>query len=78
MPAYSDYSNCISNHAEVNALLYADRSKIEGGTMYITDAPCVGCLKVLANSGLARAAWPQGWTTTFTVLVEEEDARPEQ
>jgi dCMP deaminase len=50
---YSGYENCISNHAEVNALLYADRSKIEGGTLYVTDQPCISCCKVIANSGLA-------------------------
>lgn len=71
---YSPYDNCIANHAEVNALLYADRSKTEGGTMYITDAPCFGCRKVLANSGLARAVWPDGETTTFE--VDPNNARP--
>jgi dCMP deaminase len=54
VPAFTDYDNCISNHAEVNALLYADRSKAEGGTLYVTDAPCFGCSKVIANSGIDR------------------------
>jgi dCMP deaminase len=60
VPAYSDYDNCIANHAEVNALLYADRSKVEGGTLYITAEPCTGCRKVIANSGVLRVVWPEG------------------
>jgi dCMP deaminase len=60
VPAYSDYDNCIACHAEVNALLYSDRSKVEGGTLYITDEPCTGCRKVIANSGVLRVVWPEG------------------
>lgn len=60
MPAYSDYDNCIACHAEVNALLYSDRAKVEGGTLYITDEPCTACRKVIANSGVRRVVWPEG------------------
>ena len=39
---------CISVHAELNALLdVSDRSRLEGGTLYVTTAPCEGCLKIL-------------------------------
>lgn len=55
---YKGYENCISNHAEVNALLYADRSKVEGGTLYVTDQPCISCCKVIANSGIAMVVSP--------------------
>lgn len=55
---YSGYENCISNHAEVNALLHADRSKVEGGTLYVTDEPCIGCCKVIANSGIEWIVYP--------------------
>lgn len=69
VPAYSDYANCISCHAEVNALLYADRSRIEGGTLYLTDPPCFACRKVIANSGLAEVVWP-GRKVTVSELLE--------
>lgn len=26
--------------------------------MYVTDAPCAGCRKILDNSGLDRVVWP--------------------
>ncbi len=62
-PPGSDYDNCISTHAEVNALLYSDRSRHEGGHIYITRQPCYGCYKVLRNSGLCIAQWPGGFAT---------------
>lgn len=48
----ADYSACESIHAEVNVLLRADASLIEGGTMLVTRAPCINCARVIANSGL--------------------------
>lgn len=55
--AYSNYDNCIAIHAEANALLHG---KHEGGTMYVTDAPCAGCEKLLRGSGIVRVVWPEG------------------
>lgn len=48
------YENCIAIHAEANALLFADRSTYEGGTIYVTHPPCWECSKLIANSGLKR------------------------
>jgi dCMP deaminase len=53
----SQYDNCISTHAEANALLYSDRRRHNGGTIYITRAPCYTCLKLLRSSGLATAVF---------------------
>lgn len=50
----NSYDDCVSVHAEVNALIYADRSRIEGGTLYVTSVPCFSCAKAVANSGVAR------------------------
>lgn len=52
--AIRDYSNCISIHAEANALLFCDRRHREGGTIYITSSACWECAKQIANSGLKR------------------------
>lgn len=49
-----DYSNCISVHAEANALAFADRRSYEGGTLYVTSACCWDCGKLVANSGIKR------------------------
>ncbi len=57
----SDYSDCIAIHAEVNALLYASRSDVEGATLYITCAPCGECEKIIGNSGISVVIWPGGY-----------------
>lgn len=48
------YGNCVSVHAETNAIAKADRTRIDGGTLYVTSAICWDCGKVVANSGVAR------------------------
>lgn len=50
----ASYDGCPSIHAEANALLYVDRSAVEGGTIYVTAAPCMQCAKLISNSGLAK------------------------
>lgn len=49
-----DYSDCVTLHAEANALLTSDRSRRLGGTIYTTSHVCWGCAKLIANSGLSR------------------------
>ena len=38
---------CICIHAEENAVIEGGRSKIKGGTCYVTTFPCLGCTKSL-------------------------------
>jgi dCMP deaminase len=59
-PPGKAYGNCIAIHAEQNAILHSDRSKHEGGTIYITCPPCDWCLKVIWASGIKRIVWPEG------------------
>ena len=55
----NDYSSCPSIHAEINAIAYANRRDMEGGTIYITASPCMNCAKVIANSGIKRIIFNQ-------------------
>lgn len=48
----SCYSNCVAIHAELNALLYCDRSDLPGSTLYITREACYGCMKAIAAAGV--------------------------
>lgn len=48
------YDLCPAIHAEANALLYVDRSSIDGGTVYVTGVPCMQCAKLISNSGIRR------------------------
>lgn len=50
-----DYGNCVTIHAEMNALLRVDRrDMLEGGTVYITTSSCWDCAKVLSNTRIRR------------------------
>ena len=47
------YDDCVAVHAETNALLRADATRLAGGAAYVTSCPCFACAKNLANSGVA-------------------------
>ncbi len=51
------YHNCVSVHAESNALMWCDRDAREGGTIYVSSAICMDCGKLIANSGLQRVVF---------------------
>lgn len=50
----SSYDNCMTVHAEANALMYADRSRMALSTLYVNSSICWDCAKMVANSGVAR------------------------
>ena len=54
VPLDNTYDTCPSIHAESNALLYVDRSQVEGGTIYVTGACCMQCAKLISNSGITQ------------------------
>lgn len=54
----SDYMDCVSSHAEANALMQADRRIIAGGSLYCTRCPCFMCAKMIANGGVLRVVFP--------------------
>lgn len=50
-PAFTGYDNCISVHAEINALLWANG---RGETAYLTCPPCPACRNALRAAGITR------------------------
>lgn len=54
----SNYDNCVSVHAEANALLYCDRADLLGSTIYITRKPCIACSKLIIGAGIKRIVTP--------------------
>jgi dCMP deaminase len=48
----ASYDNCITIHAEKNALLKSDPTLRRGGKIYVTSFPCWDCAKAIANSGI--------------------------
>ena len=53
-PLDNFYDACPAIHAEANALLYVDRTRIEKSTIYISSPPCMQCAKLVSNSGISR------------------------
>ncbi len=66
-PPLAAYDDCISSHAEANAILNSDRALYAGGTIYVTREPCFWCLKLIKAAGLARVvhAVPAQPPTTY-------------
>lgn len=54
------YHDCPSAHAETNAFAFSDRSRVEGGTLYVSSAVCRTCVAAVGNSGVTRVVWPDG------------------
>lgn len=50
----ADYGACASIHAEANALVRADFTQIQGGTIYVSHSSCINCAKQISNSGLVK------------------------
>lgn len=56
-PSGGDYGNCISIHAETNAILYADPEKRLGSVLYITRRPCTDCHELILREGILWIIW---------------------
>lgn len=51
---------CIAIHAEQNLIMDTTPEERLDGTVYITDEPCGGCLRMLQGSGVIEIFWPEG------------------
>lgn len=63
--ASGDYLASRAVHAEANAIGMAARRgiSVEGGTMYITMAPCANCVKLLASAGIRSVVYERDYDT---------------
>ena len=50
-------------HAEANAITKIARSgnNSEGGTLYVTDSPCIECAKLIIQSGIRRVVYSRSY-----------------
>ncbi|HEX2028803.1 MAG TPA: dCMP deaminase family protein [Nitriliruptorales bacterium] len=73
-PQGHGYESCIAIHAEANALLFASPEERAGATLYGTGAPCFGCAKLVANSGIgevvAAGGRYDGWEQVRAFLLD--------
>lgn len=58
------YDDCVSLHAEANAIAVCDRTQREDGILYTTSHVCWNCAKLIANSGLSSVCYPAKLTLT--------------
>ncbi len=56
-PSGSNYDNCISVHAEANAIMHSDPSLRSGACLYVNGSPCYQCAKLIAGSGITRVVY---------------------
>jgi dCMP deaminase len=52
-----DYSDCITVHAEMAAMLMAGSALCGGATLYVNSEPCFMCYRVAKSVGIARVVW---------------------
>jgi len=54
----SAYDDCLSNHAEANAIMNSfSREARIGGTIYVNGQPCYTCGKLIVGSGVDRLVY---------------------
>jgi dCMP deaminase len=63
VPSGERHELCRGLHAEQNAIIQAavHGVSIQGGTMYCTYQPCVICVKMIINAGIARLVYSGGY-----------------
>jgi dCMP deaminase len=54
----SNYSNCIADHAERNALRNTRAEDRKGSVVYVNAEPCDGCITLLRSVEVERVVWP--------------------
>jgi dCMP deaminase len=59
-----DLGTCLCLHAEENAILEAGRSKAQGGTLYCTLTPCLGCARKIVQVGVARMVYDSEYNSS--------------
>ena len=65
---------CRAQHAEANICNIAARYGIplEGATIYVTNQPCVTCMKAIITSGIKRIVFEGEYPDAFAVRIAEE------
>ena len=60
-------------HAEANAITKIARSgnNSEGATLYVTDAPCIECSKLIIQSGIKKVFYARQYRQTVSTCSKE-------
>lgn len=65
---------CYAIHAEQNAIIQAAKLgiSIDGATLYCTHQPCSVCAKMIANAGIRRVVYREGYPDAFALTIFRE------
>ena len=74
VPSGQRHELCRAVHAEQNAIIQAATlgQSIEGGTIYVTNQPCVVCAKMIINAGIERIVVKEGYPDDLAVEILKE------
>lgn len=74
IPSGQRHELCRALHAEQNAIIQAATlgQSIEGGTIYVTNQPCVICAKMIINAGIERIVVKEGYPDELAVQLLRE------
>jgi len=61
--------SCIALHAEQNAVMYSDQDSRKSASIYVTDEPCGGCMRMLSGSGVLMVVFPKNGTVEKVVFA---------
>lgn len=63
---YNEQGRCVRTiHAEQNAILHADYTKLKGATAYITHESCEQCTKFLIQQGISRIVFAEAYENKY-------------
>ena len=68
-------------HAEANAITKIAKSgnNAEGATIYVTDAPCLNCAKLIIQAGISRVVYDRSYRDTSGIdLLRQAGIKVEQ
>ncbi len=74
IPSGQRHELCRAVHAEQNAIIQAATlgQSVEGGSIYITNQPCVVCAKMIINAGISRIVVRDGYPDELAREILEE------
>lgn len=74
IPSGERHELCRGTHAEQNAIIQAavQGVSVNGGTVYVTDSPCILCTKMLINAGIKRIVYKGSYPDSMSLDMLKE------
>jgi len=69
IPSGERHELCWGIHAELNAVVFANRYDLEGADIYITTFPCSFCTKVIVNSGIKNIFYSGDYNDSLSLSL---------